>query len=115
MESLFVQMRDVQAIIYHDKRFQDFLEMNMADLRRSSRQSSSNIELSETQLARADRNFNLLCNMASIPYHLHWVTMRVNGLKRTSDYRYTMNNLIHVDQEKLNSLILQFQESQTIT
>lgn len=115
METLFQQMRNDHALLFHDKLFQDFLEMNMADLRKSSRRNSVNIEISETQKVRADRNFNLLCNIAGIPYHLHWVTMRVNGLKRVSDYRYNIPELIEVDNDKLSSLILQFGEAQSIT
>lgn len=115
METLFQQMRNDQALLYHDKLFQDFLEMNMSDLRKASRKNSVNIEISDTQKVRADRNFNLLCNIAGIPYYLHWVTMRVNGLKRSSDYRYTMPELIEVDNDKLGSLILQFNEAQSIT
>ncbi len=115
MDTLFQQMRNDQALLFHDKLFQDFLEMNMADLRRSSRNNSVNIDVSETQRVRADRNFNLLCNIAGIPYYLHWVTMRVNGLKRPSDYRYNLPQLIEVDKEKLSSLIIQFEEAQSIT
>jgi hypothetical protein len=58
MDTLFQQMRNDQALLFHDKLFQDFLEMNMADLRRSSRNNSVNIDISETQRVRADRNFN---------------------------------------------------------
>lgn len=115
MDSLFQQMRNQEALIYYDRDFQDFLEMNMADLKKVSVNNSSNIELPETQYVRADRNFNLLCNIAGIPYHMHWVTMRVNGIKRPSDYRYTMRNLVQVDMSALERLILQFSESQSIT
>lgn len=115
MESLFHTMRSDAGLIFHNKKFQEFLEMNMADLKRSSVLNASNIEISENAMVRADRNFNLLCNIAAIPYYLHWVTMRVNGLKRPSDYRYTMKNLIHVDQQKLDNLIVQFHEAQSIT
>lgn len=114
MDSLFQEMQSNQGLIFYNKQFQDFLEMHIGDLRKASRNNSSNIEIAETQLVRADKNFNLLCNIANIPYYLHWVTMRVNGLKRPSDYRYTMRDLIEVDQSKLDSLILQFQEAQSI-
>ena len=115
METLYRQMRNDQALLFHDKFFQDFLEMNMADLRRSSRKNSVNIEISETQKVRADRNFNLLCNIAGIPYHLHWVTMRVNGLKRASDSRYNMPELSQVEKDKLGPPIPQNGETPTIT
>lgn len=115
MDSLFEQMQSNKGLIFRNTQFQDFLEMNMADLRKVSRNSASNIELADTQKVRADRNFNLLCNMVNIPYYLHWVTMRVNGLKRPSDFRYNMQNLIEVDRSKLDALILQFQEAQSIT
>lgn len=115
MESLFNQMRNVEGLIFHEKAFKDFLEMNMADLRRASLNLANELEVTEAQMIRADRNFNLLCNIAKIPYHLHWVTMRVNNLRRVSDYSYKMKSIYHIDQEKLAALIQQYREAQSIT
>ena len=57
METLYREMRNDQALLFHDKFFQDFLEMNMADLRRSSRKNSVNIDFDKiiTQLIE-DKN-----------------------------------------------------------
>ena len=92
MDSLFTQLRNVEAALFYNKDFVDFLEMNLADLRKSSINNSPIFDLTEAQRARADRNFNLLCNMAGIPYYLHWITLRINKLMRSSEYRPNMDD-----------------------
>ena len=115
MESLVTQLRNTNGVIFYNPDFKDFLEMNMADLRKASLENAPIFELSDTQRARATRNFNLLCNMANVPFHLHWVTLRVNNLYRYSDYRPSMMDIYKVDSEKLAELQLKFMDSQSIT
>lgn len=114
MDSLYTKMRNVNGAIYFDAGFRDFIEMHMADLRKASIGNAFYMDLSDTQRARGHRNFNLICNMANIPYYLHWITMRVNRLMRAADYNQTEKELYTVDMDKLNTLILQYRESQTI-
>lgn len=115
MDTLFTQLASNEAALFYNPDFKDFLEMNLADLRRSSVENSPIFELTETQRARADRNFNLLCNMANVPYHMHWITLRVNDLHCFADYRPSMADLYKVDTNKLAELRLKFLESQSIT
>lgn len=115
MDTLFNQLASNDAALFYNPDFKDFIEMNLADLRRASVENSPIFELTEAQRARADRNFNLLCNMANVPYHLHWLTLRINNLYCFSDYRPSNVELYKVDTNKLAELRLKFIESQNIS
>lgn len=112
MDSLIDKLRDTDNYYLYDSGFLEFLEMNMADLRSKSQSSSPMLEVSATQRARADRNFNLLCNIANIPFHLHWITLRINGYKEYTEFRERDEPLYSVDMESLARLKLLYIESQ---
>jgi hypothetical protein len=114
MEKLFNRLANPSGLIYHDKNFIDYIEMNMADLRKQSIEAGQTIDVSAMQQIRAKHNFNLLCNIAGIPYYLHWITMRINHMTSASEFEPNTTILYQVDSQTLSNLILKFNESQTI-
>lgn len=113
MDPLYNRLRNPSMYYLYDNAFIDFLEMNLAELRQNSVAKSMEIKVSDVDRARADRNFNLLCNIAQIPFDLHWVTLRVNNYKEYSEFRAKDTPLYQVDTEYLAMLKLKFDESQT--
>ena len=114
MESLYARLRDSNGLVFHNPGFIDFIEMHMADLRNSSVSSGLTLEVKQGDKVRANRNFNLLCNIAGIPYHKHWITMRINGMASPSEFSPDMDIIYAVDDIVLSTLILKFEESQMI-
>ena len=114
MDSLYTLLAKPQYYYLHDDAFIDFLEMNLPELRKNSLIKSIELKVSDVDRARADRNFNLLCNIAKIPYDLHWVTMRVNNYKEYNEFRSKDTPLYEVDVETLAAIKLRFDEAQSI-
>ncbi len=115
MDSLYDQLAKPQYYYLYDDRFIDFFEMNLPELRKNSTLKAKQLEVTDVDRARADRNFNLLCNIAKIPFDLHWVTMRVNGYKEYSEFSEKDSPLYEVDSETLAAIKIRFDESQSIT
>ena len=113
MDSLVAKLRQADYDYLYNPNFIDFFEMNLAGLRQSSMAKGGEIQLTDTEKARADQNFNLLCNIAGIPFHLHWVTLRVNNYKEYSEFRSKDGPLYQVDLNYLAMLKLRYDESQT--
>lgn len=114
MERIYDRLADKNALIYYDPLFIDFIEMHMSDLRRQSVDAGQTIDVSAVQQTRANRNFNLLCNIAGIPFHLHWITMRINQMMSASEFAPNKTILYMVDTAYLASLVLKFKEAQNI-
>ena len=114
MDTLVDRMRSDKAVLFHQPKFKEFLEMHMLDLAKASKKEGRTFDISEKQRSRADKDFSFLCNIVGIPFDMHWLTLRVNGLKTYNEYRYTMKEIYYVNQDKLDSLILQYREAQSI-
>lgn len=114
MDSLYAQLAKPDYYYLFDDGFIDFLEMNLPELRKNSLIKSIELKVTEVDRARADRNFNLLCNIAKIPYALHWITMRVNNYKEYNEFSSRDTPLYEVDMETLSAIKLRFDESQSI-
>lgn len=115
MDSLFTKLSNADAALFYNKDFVDYIEMNLADLKKASKDNAPIFELTETQRARGKNNFNLICNMAGIPYHLHWLTMRINNMTSMSEYQPSMDDIYMLDMDALATLKLKFVEAQSIT
>lgn len=111
--TLYDQLRQPNYYYLHDRGFREFLEMNLPELRKHSQAKGAAFQVSEVDKARADRNFNLLCNIAKIPYPLHWVTMRVNNYLEYTEFRAKDASLYMVDMEYLALLKLRYDEAQS--
>lgn len=114
MDSLYDKLANGSGLIHYDPAFIDYIEMHMADLRMVSIKEGLFLDISDIDKVRADRNFNLLCNLAGIPHYLHWITMRVNKLTAASEFSYKTPVVYIVSSNYLAELILKFDESQTI-
>lgn len=112
MDSLYKSLANPSGLIFHDRGFIDFIEMHLADLKAVSINEGLVLDVTQADKVRANRNFNLLCNIAGIPYYLHWITMRINGMHSPREYVTSENLIYTVSGEELGKLQLAYNESQ---
>lgn len=115
MQELFEQLKDNESLMFYDDAFKDFIEMHLADLRAASVTGAGMLTLSPHDRNRANGNFNLLCSIAKVPFHHHWLMLRINGYTEYNQYRSDTDVIYMLNHSYLDSLKRQFRESQSIT
>lgn len=115
MDSLKTQMANPEGLIFHDRGFIDFIEMHLADLRAASVSEGMVLDVTENDKVRAKRNFHLLCNIAGVPFYLHWITMRVNMMHSPNEFDPKTAIIYAVSASTLGKLQLAYTESQRNT
>ena len=89
---LLNQLIEPGAEVYYSAEFRNVLEDHMTYLREHSENSVQSIEPNIAYKYIGDLTGVL--HHYRVPYHLHWVVMRMNNMTSPVDYRDTMLSLI---------------------
>jgi|JI8StandDraft_1071087.scaffolds.fasta_scaffold62370_2 hypothetical protein len=92
---LYDRLKGDGVLTYYTEEMRTTLEMHIPFLLRNNR--STVVPIEPHVAYRHEYDFNSLLLSLNLPYHLHWITMRMNGMFSPSEYTKGMLSIIVPD------------------
>lgn len=90
------------VLTYYSEEMRTTLEMHIPFLLRDNR--STVVPIDAHTAYQHEYDFNSLLLSLNLPYHLHWITMRLNGLYSPAEYTRDMLSIIVPDAAVIEQL-----------